>query len=105
VIPEANDAVPFVLDDTRSRTIDGGLMLSPIDFDDQLRPMTREVRDEIPYRNLPAKMLLFEALAQQPPQLALGISCTVPQPARARHCTSWRMMLQRFRPSTDITPP
>jgi len=57
-IPEANDPVAFGLDHSRASRIALLAVLSPINLDDELRTMTRKIDDEVPDRNLSAKVVV-----------------------------------------------
>jgi len=104
IVPEANDAVAFILDDRCASCVGFLAVLAAIDLDDQFRSMAGKVGDEMPDWNLSAKMMLAESLAEQTPKPAFSVG-SVPQASRAPDCSSWRMTFQLCRPSTNITPP
>jgi hypothetical protein len=77
VIPEAKDAIALFLDHLRTYLVDRFNVLTAVDFDDQFRAMTGEIRDEVPDRNLPAEVVLAEGFAQQAPKLSLRLGQSV----------------------------
>ena len=68
VIPEANDAIAFRLDQSRARGVFSFTMLSTVDLDHQSCAMTGKVGGVAPKGHLPPKMLVGEILANQPPE-------------------------------------
>jgi len=104
-VPEANDAIAFLLDYPSACGVGGFIVLAAIDFDDELCAVTREIGNEVTDRDLAAEMLFREALTQQTPQGAFGIGHVAAQSARTRHCAGWRMMFQLRCPMSTGTPP
>ena len=104
VVPEAQDAVSFGFDYSRSGAVRFRAMLPAIDFDDEPGAMANEVGDKMPDRRLPAKMMLVEAFAQYAPQRALGVGHVAAQPPGAANGASWWMMLHAWRFTSNGTP-
>jgi hypothetical protein len=96
VVPEAEDPVSFRFDDARSCLILGATMLATIALDDQLGPVTRKISNEGPDRNLIAKMLLREVLAEKPPQPLLSVGCFSPKSTGSSGASLWRTIVNHL---------
>ena len=73
IVPEADNAISFALDHARSSRIGCFAVLAAVDFDDELGSVAGEIGDEMPDRNLASKVMISEALSENPPKRALGI--------------------------------
>ena len=78
IVPEAQNAIPFVLNHLRARQVLRRIMLAAVDLDHQLRAVAGEVGDEVAKRHLLAKMPIAEMLLQHPPKRALGLGHPFP---------------------------
>jgi hypothetical protein len=105
IVPEADYPISFFFDRLSADRIFWRAVLSTIHFDNEFRAMAGKVRNEVADRHLPSEMMIGEGLSQQAPQAALRIRQLAAQAPRSPDCARWRMMLQRFSPSTAITPP
>ena len=105
VVPETKNAVALVLDHVRPGAVGLFAVLTAINLDHQLGPMTREIGDEMPDWHLPSEMMITEALAEYSPEPPFGIRHAFAKSARARNGTGRRVMLHGKGPTTNITPP
>jgi len=94
IVPDADNAIPFVFDHLCSGCVRSLVMLSAIDFDDELRAVTSEVRNEVTQRHLPTKMMLPKAFAQHAPDGAFRIGHFASQATCPNNSAMGRMMLQ-----------
>src|SRR4051794_26004383 len=105
VVPEAENAIPLILDHSGAGQIGRGVMLAAIHLDDQLRSVASEICNEMTERDLSSEMMFGKAFAQDSPELAFGIRHLATQSSCASDRAWWRMMLHPQRSTPTITPP
>lgn len=82
VIPEADHAVAFRLDQARALRINGVVMLAAVALDHQPRAMACKVGNVVPQRHLATEPRLGKGFAQQPPHDLLGVGRIGPERSR-----------------------
>ena len=105
VIPETQNAVSFGLNDFRATNVIAGFMLPTIDLNHEPRPVSGEIGDEVPDRNLAPEMLVRKTLTEQAPQLSLCVRHISAKSARTPYRAFRWIMLHSLRSTMNITPP
>ena len=73
IVPEAKNAVTLSLDHACPRKISNRIVLTAVDFDNELCAVTGKIGDEMANRDLPTEMLFRPTVAQHSPKRALGV--------------------------------
>jgi len=94
IVPKADDPIPFGFDQFRPLGVQSRIVLPSIDFDDEFRTVTCEIRDVIPDRHLFPKMPVWKAFSKYRPKLALRLRHLATQPSGSFDCSRRWMMLQ-----------
>ena len=104
IVPEANNAITFILNHSGPGQVHRSVVLPAIDLNHQFRAMTGEIGDEVTQRHLLAEMPVVEAFLQHTPELALRIRHLPPETACACDRAGWRMMLHGLALYADDHP-